>query len=304
MLSRMLAWDDLRVFLAVHRTRSHAGAARALGVAPTTIGRRLTVLEGSVGARLFSRTPDGLAPTAAARALLPRAERMEAEALEAERSLAGADARVSGTVRVTSGDGFANLVVCPALPAFLAEHPGLSVELRAGPRALDLTRGEADIAIRNFRPRERSLVIRRLGVEPLALYAAPAYLERRGRPRTAADLNGHDLVLYDRDLDRVASQVWLRELAPRARISLRTSTTTSMYAACAAGAGVALMSSPFVAGDPRFERVLPRLVPPELEVWSATHGDLRGSARIAVTLRWLEGLVRGVSPPPAAPRPA
>ena len=293
MLAAMLVWDNLRVFLAVHRTRSHAGAARALGVAPTTVGRRVAVLESTVGARLFARTPDGLAPTAAARALLPRAERMEAEALDAERSLAGADARVTGTVRVTSGDGFANFVLSPALPAFLAVYPGLSVEIQAGPRALDLTRGEADIAIRNFRPRERSLVIRRLGVEVQGLYAAPAYLAARGRPRTAADLNAHDLVLFDREFDRLRGQAWLGELAPRARVSVRASTTTTMHAACAAGAGLALLSAAFVSGDPRFEQVLPRLVPPVLEVWSVTHGDLRASARVTATLRWLEELVRG-----------
>ncbi len=289
----MLVWDDLRVFLATYRTRSHAGAARALGVAPTTVGRRLVALEGAVGARLFARTPDGLSPTAAARALLPSAERIEAEALEAERALAGADARATGAVRVTCGDGFANFVLCPALPAFLAAHPGLSLELRAVPQALDLTRGEADVAIRNFRPRERSLVARRLGLEPQALYAAPAYLAARGRPRSAADLDGHDLVLFDREFDRLRGQSWLRSLAPRARIALRTGSTTSMHAACAAGAGMALLSSAFVEGDARFERVLPRLLPPRLEVWSATHADLRASARVDTTLRWLERLVAG-----------
>jgi DNA-binding transcriptional LysR family regulator len=293
MLVAVLAWDDLRVFLAAYRTRSHAGAARALKVAPTTVGRRLAALEGAVGTRLFARTPDGLSPTAAARALLGSAERIEAEAVEAERALAGADARATGTVRVTCGDGFANFVVCPALPAFLAAHPGLSLELRAVPQALDLTRGEADLAIRNFRPRERSLVARRLGLEPQGLYAAPAYLAARGRPRSAADLDGHDLILFDREFDRLRGQAWLRGLAPRARIAVRTGSTTSLHAACAAGAGLALISSPFVAGDARFERVLPRLPPPRLEVWSATHADLRTAARVTTTLRWLEQLVLG-----------
>jgi len=289
----MLVWDDLRVFLAVHRTRSHAGAARALRVAPTTVGRRLAALEEVVGARLFARTPDGLSPTAAARALLPRAERIEVEAMDAERSLAGADARVTGTVRITSGDGFATLILCPALAAFLAEHPGLSVEIRAGPRALDLTRGEADIAVRNFRPRERSLVTRRVGIEAQGLYAAPGYLDARGRPRSTADLDGHDLILYDRDFDRARGQSWLLGLAPRARVSVRANSTTTMHAACAAGSGVALLSTAFVAGDPRFEQVLPRLVTPVMEVWLVTHGDLRTAARVTVTMRWLEELVRG-----------
>jgi DNA-binding transcriptional LysR family regulator len=288
----MLAWDDLRIFLAVHRARSHAGAARALRVAPTTVGRRIGALEEAVGARLFTRAPEGLVATAAARALLPRAERVESELLEAERELAGADARPTGTVRITCGDGFAAYVLAPALPAFLTAHPGLSVEVRADIRALDLTRGEADVALRNFRPRERSLVARRLGGEPLGLFAAPAYLARRGVPRTAKDLAVHDLILYERDLDRMRSQAWFREVAVGARVAVRVSTTTIMHAACAAGAGLALLMADVAGADPRFTRVLPRLEAPTLDVWAVTHPDLRTAARVTAALRWLELLVK------------
>jgi DNA-binding transcriptional LysR family regulator len=288
----MFPWDDLRVFLATCRTGSHAGAARTLGVAATTVGRRLAALEDAVGARLFARTPDGLAPTAAAQALLPRAERMEAEANEAERALTGADTRVEGEVRLTCGEGFAEYILAPALPGFLAAHPGLTLEVRGGVRSLDLTRGEAEIALRNFRPRERSLVARRLGTEPLGLYAAASYLAARGTPRSAADLEAHDLILYDREFEQLRSQAWFRSIAPRARVSFRANSTTLMHAACAAGAGVALLSRAFVEGDPRYVRALPRLATPELELWSAAHGDLRASARVTATLRFIEALVR------------
>jgi DNA-binding transcriptional LysR family regulator len=288
----MFEWDDLRVFLAIHRTRSHAGAARALRVAPTTIGRRLAALEEAIGSRLFTRTPDGLVGTAAARALVTRAERVEVEVQEAERELSGADARVTGTVRLTCGDGFATCVLAPALPAFLAAHPGLTVEVWADVRALDLTRGEADVALRNFRPREGSLVARRLGLERTGLFASTSYLAARGAPRTARDLAGHDLVLYDREFDRMRSQAWLRQAAPGARVAVRGSSTTMLHAACAGGAGIALLSAAFVRGDPRFEQVLPSLQPPTLELWAVTHGELRSAARVAATLRWLEQLVR------------
>jgi DNA-binding transcriptional LysR family regulator len=288
----MLPWDDLRIFLAVHRARSHAGAARALRVASTTVGRRIAALESAVGARLYTREPEGLAATAAARALLPRAERVEAELLEAERELAGADARPTGTIRITCGDGFAAYVLAPALPAFLAAHPGLSVEVRADVHALDLTRGAADVAVRNFRPRERSLVARRLGVEPLGLYASPAYLARRGVPRSSKDLAAHDLVLYEREFDLMRSQAWFREVAAGGRVAVRVSTTTTMHAICAAGAGVALLTADIAGADPRYVRVLPRLEAPTLEVWAVTHPDLRSSARVTAALRWLEQLVR------------
>jgi DNA-binding transcriptional LysR family regulator len=290
----MLAWDDLRVFLAVHRARSHAAAGRALRVAPTTVGRRLAALEAAVGARLFTRGPEGLMATEASRALLARAERMEAEVLEAERELSGADARPTGSVRITTGDGFATYILAPALPAFLAAHPGLSVEVRAEVRALDISRGEADVALRLFRPRERSLVARRLGVERYGLFAAPAYLARRGTPRVARDLAGHDLVLYDRELDRLRTQIWFRQAAAGARIAVRANTTTLLQAACAAGAGIASLTASYVRGDPRYVRVLPRLEPPPNDLWAVTHPDLRSTARVAAILRFLEQLVREV----------
>ena len=288
----MFEWDDLRVFLAVLRTGSHAGAARRLRVAPTTVGRRLAALEDAAGARLFTRSPDGLTATTAARALALRAERVEAEVNEAERMLTGADARPTGTVRITCGDGFSAYVLAPALPAFLAAHPGLTVEVRGDVRALDLTRGEADVALRLFRPRERSLVARRLGLERYGLFAAPAYLAQRGTPRSARDLASHDLVLYDREFDRMRMQAWVLRTAPSARVAVRVSTTTTLHAACAAGAGITLLTASAVRGDPRYVHVLPQLEPPPNEIWAVTHAALRGSARVSAALRWLEQLVR------------
>ncbi|WP_242342673.1 LysR family transcriptional regulator [Anaeromyxobacter terrae] len=296
----MFAWDDLRIFLAVHRARSHAGAARALHTASTTVGRRLAALEAAVGARLFTRTPEGLAPSAAAQRLLPHAERVEAELLEAERALSGADSRPTGSVRVTTGDGFASFVLAPALPAFLEAHPGLTLEIRADVRALDLTRGEADVAVRLFRPRERSLVARRLGLERYAFFAAPAYLARRGTPRHPRDLARHDLILYDQDFDRMRTQSWVRQTAAGARVAVRASTTTTMHAACAAGAGIALLTVSTVRDDPAFAAVLPSLRPPPNEIWAVTHPELRATARVATVLRWLEALVLASEGPAGA----
>jgi DNA-binding transcriptional LysR family regulator len=295
----MFEWSDLRVFLAIYRTRSHAGAARTLRVAPTTIGRRLAALEAAVGSRLFARTPEGLMPTATARALAQRAERVEAEALEAERELTGADARPTGSVRITCADGFAAYVLAPALPAFLTSHPGLSVEVRADIRPVDLRRGEADVALELSRPRGRALVARRLGQERYGIYAAPAYLSRRGTPRTTHDLANHDLIFYESDIERLSPfRMWaaFRRLAAGARVAVRVSNTTTLHSACAAGAGIGLLTASFVRGDPRFVPVLPRLELPMNELWAVTHPDLRSNVRIIATLRWLEQLVQRSEP--------
>ena len=287
----MLTWDDLRIFLSVYRRASHAGAARELRVDPTTVARRLAALEAAVGARLFTRTPEGLAATPAGQALVPHAERVEAEVLDAERVLTAADARAEGTVRMTCGDGMAAYVFGPALPALLAEHPGLRVELRADSRTLDLTRGEADLAVRMFRPRERSLVARRVGEQAYRLYATADYLARRGSPRAVRELASHDILLYDRDFDRMPQQAWLRDSVPDSRIVLRTNATPTLLAACAAGLGVALLPTWYPRADRRLVPVLPGLAIPSSEVWAVTHPDLRGSARITAVMRWVERLI-------------
>ena len=141
-------WDDVRVFLSVHRLGSHKRAARPLGVNATTVGRRISALEQALGVRLFARTPEGLQSTPAGLGLVSHAERMELEALELQRQLAGADRRLEGLLRVSASDGLLHHVLLPALAEFRRAHPALSLELRSEPRVVDLSRREADVALR------------------------------------------------------------------------------------------------------------------------------------------------------------
>lgn len=291
----MTSWDDMRVFLAIHRRRTHASAARLLRVDATTVARRIAALEASLGTQLFTRTPAGLEPTPAALALLPHAERIEAAALEAERAVAGTDERVEGAVRITAPDGTATFLLAPGLGRLRAEHPALRVSLVADNRALDLVRGEADVAVRFFPPREKSLVIRRLGTFRFGVYGGERYLARRGRPRTVGDLRAHDWIGFGADLDGTEESAWLRRLVPRERVVITANTTLTRIAACAAGHGLMVLGSLVAARDPRLVRVLPRLTVGERGVWAVTHPDLRRSAKIAAVLRWLERLFDGAS---------
>lgn len=282
-----LTWDDLRIFLAIHRRGSHGGAARLLGVVPTTIGRRLAALEAALGARLFDRTPTGLVATAEGAALLPRAERAEAEILAAQRELGGADARLSGPVRITASDGLLHYVLIPALAELRRKHPGITVELRADTRALDLSRREADVAVRLARPTEPALVGRRFGALEFGLYASPEYLERRGTPRALADLALHDLVGFDASLDELPQVRWLAKKLARPRWVVRATTTLAQVAACAEGLGIALLGTFVAAREPRLVPVLPAVQPPPRDAWVVVHEDVRKRARIRVMLDWL-----------------
>jgi DNA-binding transcriptional LysR family regulator len=288
-----MSWDDLRVFLAVHRTGSHGGAGRTLRVDPTTVGRRIGALERASGVRLFARTPAGLELTPAGKTLLPRAERIEAEVLASERELHGGDARIEGPLRLTAADGLMQYVLVPALAELRREHPSITFELRSDTRVLDLSRREADVAVRVARPTQQpALVTRKLGIMRFGLYASRAYLERRGTPRAMRDLAAHDFIGFDESLDTAPQYRWLRRAVPSPRWVVRANTTPAQVVACAEGHGVALLGSFVAPHDPRLVPLLPRVVGPEREVYAVFHSDLRDNPRVSIVVQWLARVVQ------------
>ncbi len=274
----MFEWDDARYFLAVHRTRSLSEAGRRLEVNQSTVGRRLRALEGAIGAVLFVRTPDGYLLAPAGERLLARAERIEEAAFAFEREASGRQAQLSGTVRLTGPDALSARVLVPLLAELHARTPGIDFELVAENRTLSLSKREADMAIRTFAPREPALVARRLCELGSALYAAPAYVERRPIARAReGDLSGHEIIGVD-DAGW-AEAGWIRRAAPGARVVMKTNSTPVQLTATLAGLGIGIL--PCYIGDVepgllrvRDERVIVR------SVWIAIHRDLQHSGRI------------------------
>ncbi len=281
------SWDDLRVLLAVHRHGSHAAAGRALAVDPTTIGRRVKDLEAVLGARLFTRTPSGLVATDVGASLAARAERIEGEVLASQREIGGRDRRLAGTVRVTAGDGVVHYALVPALPELQRRYPEIVVELRADTRALDLSRREADVAVRLVRPKEPALVASRLGSMRFGLFASRAYLERRAPPRRVADLAGHDFVGFDSAMDALPQIRWLTKTVGSPRWAARATTTTAQALACAEGVGIALVPMFVGAREPRLVQLLPKLATPSRDAWIVVHEDVRKNARVDAVVTWL-----------------
>jgi len=293
----MARWDDLGVMLAVYRARSLAGAGAALGVDASTVSRRLKSYEASLGAALFLRTPDGLLPTELALRLAPHAEQAEAAVLAAEAAAQGAQQGVSGAVRLAAAEGVAAYLLAPAAPALLAAHPDLSLELVAGPALVDLTRREADIAVRFVRPTAGDLVMKRVATSgAYGAYASATYLEGRIDRRPEA-------------LDWIG---WLPEQRhlPEARLfeevvgrppRFAADSTVSMVEALRAGVGVALLPAAFVELVPGLVRLPGPNADFEVGVWLVTLRPLRRVPRIDAVWRWLEGLFTttpGTAPPP------
>ena len=212
----MLDWDDLRTFLAIARHGTLSAAARALGVHQPTMGRRLVALEQRAGARLLQKTPGGYTLTASGEAILGNVERIEAEALAVERRITGRDVRLEGLVRVTTVESFAVEVIMPILAGLRQRHPGIEVELLAEMRNLNLTRREADVALRMARLDQPDLTVRRIGVFGFGLYASAAYLAARGAPDFAQGGEGHEVILTQPEQLGGPEMAWITAVLPRA----------------------------------------------------------------------------------------
>ena len=148
----MMNWDDLRVALAAARGGTLSEAARRLAVNQTTVARRLAGLERALGAKLFHRVEGRLVPTRGGERLLRHAEAAESAAAAAEEALAGLDARAEGTVRITAVPTTVTRLLIPAVPRLVARYPNLRVELLGAENRSNLSRREADMALRFDRP--------------------------------------------------------------------------------------------------------------------------------------------------------
>ena len=285
-------WDDLRYFLAISREGSLAGAGRTLRVDATTVGRRLAVLEKELGTRLFDRMPSGFILTEAGRNISAAVEQMEASMLAVERKASGDDARLEGVVRVTTTEAFAVSRLLPRFGPLRERHPGIEVQILTDYGALDLTRREADIAVRLTRPKEETLVARKVGEIAIAPYAAESYLARRGLPDPATGFGGHEVIGYTDAAAKWPEAGWMEAVAPSARVALRCNSLLSVVASAEAGVGIGLM--PCFMGDmaPRLRRLMPPVASLRREIWLVVHRDLQSNARVRAVLHFLAEIIQ------------
>jgi len=278
--ARMPDWDGLRIFLALCRARTLAAAARKLGIDETTVARRLARLEKQMGASLLERASSGLVLTNAGEAVRSAAEEMEAAALAAERRALGTDQQLSGRVRVTAPEILGNYFVLPALQAVHTLHPGIAIELISTIARLDVTRREADIAIRTVRPTEPALIARKLGRMSVAPYV------RRGRRRPSplaavSYIEGVRLPIRN-----------IEDRLPSGHVALRTNSTSTVLEAVHLGWGAGDL--PCFLGDAvaDLERAFPGEKPDWLDVWLVVHADVKRSSRVRAVVEELTRIFR------------
>ena len=188
----MARFTQMTTFAEVVARGSLSAAARAEGIAPAMIGRRLDALEARLGVKLLQRTTRRLVLTDEGAAFLEDCHRILAELTDAEAAVSEHSARASGHLTISAPAGFGRQHVAPLLPSFLAEHRDVTVDLNLDDRVVDLIGAGIDVAIRIASLGDSNLVGVKLADNQRVVVAAPAYLKRHGRPRTPGDLARHN----------------------------------------------------------------------------------------------------------------
>jgi molybdate transport repressor ModE-like protein len=277
---------DLRTLLAIAREGSLAGAARRLRVNHSTVFRRLGAIEARLGTRLFERQGGSYATTAAGEDLLRTAERVEAEVEALERRLSGRDLRLTGSLRLTAPDDIAEVLLLPLLTEFRKAYPDITVELVIDNRMLNLTRREADIAVRpTLRPPE-TLAGRRVGGLASAVYGAA------GPPPQDPAGGDRRWIAWEEGAGPPPMARWLADNADRHAIGYRSNSMLNQASAARAGLGLALLPCFLGDSEPRLRRVAGPLPELNTELWLLTHPDLQRTARIRVLLDLLYDALR------------
>ncbi|HSI04948.1 MAG: LysR family transcriptional regulator [Myxococcota bacterium] len=288
------SWDDVRLFLAVHRAGSFSAAAGSLGVTQPTCGRRVDALERSLGFRLFDRTPTGLTITVEGAALLEAASAMEYSADMLALQAATRNRTVDGIVRIGTNELFATTFLIGALGQVRAKYPGIRVELALANEDADLLKREVDLAIRfrpeGMRPTPEALVARKLGDEPFFLYGASSYLQRRAAPANPNDLAGHDTIACT---VRHPAAEWCAKAYRGSNVVLSTASMQVVAAAIAEGLGIGALPGRASRSFPLLRPLSPVLA--RGTGWLVVHPDLRRVLRIRVVADEVVRLFRAAS---------
>ena len=280
MASKDPGWELYRSLLAVLHQGSLSAAARTLGVTQPTVGRHIVELEQALAVALFTRSPRGLLPTEAARALEPHARAMAVAADTLVRAASGEAGAARGTVRITASEIIGTEVLPKILTSFRERHPAVTIELVLSNRPEDLLRREVDIAVRMLRPTQSALVARPIGRIALGLFAHRRYLHAHGAPRNLDAVRQHSLIGFDRD--PYAARLLGQHGMPLTSdlFTLRTDNDLAQLAAIRAGFGIGVCQVGIARREPDFVHVIPDDFGLDLEVWVAMHEDLRATRRM------------------------
>lgn len=285
-------WDKLRVFHAVAEAGSFTHAGEALNLSQSAVSRQISALEDSLKVVLFHRHARGLILTEQGEVLYQTARDVFSKLAMTEAQLSESRERPQGPLKVTTTVAFGTLWLAPRIRGFLEEYPDIEMSLVLDDGELDLAMRQADAAIRMIPPRQPDLVQRHLMSLRQKVYAAPAYLEAHGTPRSPEDLDNHRIIVFGEDAKvPVADVSWLLQVGakpekPRHPV-LKVNNVTAMFRTVQSGLGIAALPDFFGHEADNLVAILPDLHGPRVDAYFVYPEELRHSKRIAVFREFL-----------------
>ncbi|MDH5356654.1 MAG: LysR family transcriptional regulator [Gammaproteobacteria bacterium] len=288
----MYDWNDLRYFLELSRQGKLVRAASRLHVDHTTVSRRITALEKQLDVRLFDKSPRGYQLTDAGLRLLPMAEEIEARSTQLYQDIAGKDARLSGTVRISMPEALGSQVIAPRIADFRQVHPDIEIELVAETRRMSLSKREADIAINLARPESGRLIAWKLCDYRLKLYGEREYLSHHPPINSIEDLASHSFVSYIDDLIEMPELRFFESTVKNAHVVFRSSNVTAQFNAILNGTGLGLVHCFMAQNQQSLQIVLADEISVDRSYWLSVHEDLRHVARVDAVCDFVTRILR------------
>lgn len=280
---RLLDWDAFRLIKSIADARGLPGAAAQTGLNHSTVFRRLGQIESQLGTVLFERHRTGYALTPAGEEVVALASRLEADITAVTRKLAGRELQPAGELRVTTNDSLLVYLLTPIFGRFRQHCPDVRLDVVLSNLPLNLSKRDADVAIRATDTPPENLVGRRIVRITWALYARAAEAPQID----PAELFARDWITLGDSFAAIKAVRFVHEHVAPERIAYKLNTVLGLAEAVEAGLGIGYL--PCFIGDAR--PGLARLQPPQpdygTDLWVLTHPDLRQSARVRVFLDFL-----------------
>jgi len=284
-------WDLFQSLHAVLEAGTLSAAARLRGLTQPTLGRHIETLEQRLGSPLFLRSPRGLQPTDLALELKPHLHDMAAAASAAVRDASGAADSLVGSIRITASELVGAEVLPPMLTSFREAHPGIVIELMMSNVLDDLSRREADIAVRMAPPTQSALVAKKVGEVELGFFASAKYLARHGAPESLAEFEDHIIIGFDGPMRSIRDLAGINIPVSRETFHFRSDSDLAQLAMVRADYGIGVCQ-PTIARRHGLVRVIPNFSLFTLGVWIVMHENLRASRRMRLMF---DHLVDGVT---------
>jgi DNA-binding transcriptional LysR family regulator len=280
-------WDGFRYFTAAAEAGSLSSAAILLNSNQSTVGRHIDALESALDIKLFQRSVKGLSLTEEGQVIYEQAQNIQHSIVKIQRIVQGREKTAAGTVRLSLPEGLGQEVIIPMLDDFYQQYPKVKLIFNVSATTANIRQGEADIAVRLFRPEEPELVIKHLGEMKLGLYASQSYKQHYGLPSQIKDIRKHKVITYGDLLSILPENQWLLNHSNEALRILSSDSTVTRFRATTSGVGLSIQPEVLANTTADLIHLFKSAKLPAHNVWLVYHQDLRHMTRIRAVADFL-----------------